>query len=310
MLRQILLTASRSDMLRSASTSLPIARSVVNRFVAGESIADAVGTTADVTAAGRLVSLDRLGDDVETTEAAVQTRDEYVDLIAALNANGLTAETEISVKLSALGQLLAHDGEQLALELAHSIADRAAKAGTQITLDMEDHTTTDSTLEILRALRAEFPDTGAVLQAYLYRSEADSKDLATLGSRVRICKGAYDEPDSVAFQSRHEIDLAFVRCCKVLMEGEGYPMIATHDPTLIEISQALAIHNDRPKGSYEHQMLYGVHLEEQERLVREGERLRIYVPYGSDWYGYLMRRMAERPRNLSLLAKSVTGGGQ
>jgi proline dehydrogenase len=307
-LRQALLIASRSSILRSASTSVPLARSIGNRFVAGETIADAVGATADVTATGRLVSLDRLGDETESVEQARSARDEYVDLIAALHANGLTAETELSVKLSALGQLLPQDGEKIALELAHSIAARAAQAGTAVTLDMEDHTTTDSTLGILRALRTEFPDTGGVLQAYLYRSEADCKDLATLGSRIRICKGAFDEPESVAYQSRHEIDLAFVRCIKVLMEGDGYPMVATHDPTLVEISQALAIHKDRPKGSYEHQMLYGVHLLEQDRLVREGERLRVYVPYGSDWYGYLMRRMAERPRNLSLMARSVAGG--
>ena len=160
---------------------------------------------------------------------------------------------------------------------------------------MEDHTTTDSTLGILRELRKDFPETGAVLQAYLHRTEADCRDLAYEGSRVRLCKGAYNEPESVAFQDKHDVDKSYVRCLKVLMAGQGYPMIATHDPRMVDIAGALATRNGRAQGSYEYQMLFGIRPDEQKRLADAGEKVRVYVPYGQEWYGYLMRRLAERP---------------
>ena len=213
------------------------------------------------------------------------------------------------MKLSAVGQALPGDGQRIALDNAHAIATRAAEVGTTVTLDMEDHTTTDSTLGILRELRTDFPSTGAVIQAYLHRSEGDCRDLATPGSRVRLCKGAYREPENVAFVDKAEIDKAYVRCMKILMQGEGYPMFATHDPRLIEIGGALAVRNDRQPGTYEFQMLYGIRPEEQERLAAQGERMRVYVPYGDEWYGYLVRRLAERPANLSLLARSLVSKG-
>lgn len=306
MLRRLLMAASRSEKMEDLSTSLPMTRQFVRRFVAGDDVADAVGTTADIAATGRLVSLDRLGEEVERLTEAEEARDAYLEVLGSLAANGLTGDAELSLKLSNVGQALPTDGEKIALEFAHEIAACATEYGTTITLDMEDHTTTDSTLGILRALRDEFPQTGAVLQASLFRSEADCLDLAYEGSRIRLCKGAYHEPESVAFQSRHEIDLAFVRCAKLLMEGSGYPMIATHDPRLIEIAQALAIHNDRPRSSYEFQMLFGVRPQEQERLAKEGEKMRVYVPYGPDWYGYMIRRMAEKPSNTALLARSLS----
>ena len=177
--------------------------------------------------------------------------------------------------------------------------------GTTITVDMEDHTTTDATLAAVRTLREDYPWVGAVLQAYLFRTEQDCKDLAYEGSRVRLCKGAYAEPDSVAYTRRHDIDLAYVRCMKILMNGDGLPMLATHDPRLIEIGRAVAVHADRPPGGYELQMLLGVRPVEQARLAESGETVRVYVPYGHDWYGYMVRRMAEKPANLSLALKSI-----
>lgn len=306
MLRQLLIAASNNEKLKELSTSVPLTRQVVRRFVAGDDVADAVGATADLVATGRYVTLDHLGEEVLRLDDAERARDSYLELLDSLQGNGLTGEAELSLKLSSVGQSLPTDGEKISLEFSHEIAARAAQYGTTITLDMEDHTTTDSTLGILGALREEFPKTGAVLQASLFRTEADCQDLAQEGSRIRLCKGAYSEPESVAYQSRHEIDLSFVRCSKVLMEGSGYPMIATHDPRLIEIAQALAIHNDRPKSSYEFQMLFGVRPQEQERLAKEGETVRVYVPYGEDWYGYLVRRMAEKPSNTVLFAKSLS----
>ena len=171
---------------------------------------------------------------------------------------------------------------------------------------MEDHTTTDSTLAILRELRKDFPETGAVLQAYLHRTEADCRALAYEGSRVRLCKGAYQEPETVAFQSRLDVDKSYVRCLKVLLAGQGYPMIATHDPRMIEIASSLASRYGRAQGSYEFQMLYGIRPDRAEAPGRERARpMRVYIPYGYEWYGYLMRRLAERPQNLSFFVKSL-----
>lgn len=309
MLRSVLLSASRSERLRQVASDAPPARAMVDRFVAGETTDDAVRATTELVGSGRLVTIDHLGEDTLDLEQASRTRDAYLELLDALGAAGLTASAEVSVKLSAVGQALGADGEKIALENAHAIADKAASLGTTVTLDMEDHTTTDSTLGILRDLRADFPTTGAVIQAYLHRSETDCRDLATPGSRVRLCKGAYSEPQSVAYVDKAEIDKAYVRCMKILMQGEGYPMLATHDPRLVEIGGALAIRNDREPGSYEFQMLYGVRPDEQQRLTDQGDRMRVYVPYGTEWYGYLVRRLAEKPGNLSLLARALVSKG-
>jgi proline dehydrogenase len=204
------------------------------------------------------------------------------------------------VKLSAVGQSLS---DELALEGARTICLAAQAAGTTVTLDMEDHTTTERTLATLQTLRREFPGTGAVLQSYLHRTEQDCRDLAVAGSRVRLCKGAYREPASVAFQSRNEVDRSYVRCLKVLMAGPGYPMVATHDPRLVAITAELA--KDRAAGTYEYQMLYGIRPQEQARLAARGETVRVYIPYGDQWYGYLMRRLAERPANLGFFLRAL-----
>ena len=225
----------------------------------------------------------------------------YLDVLAALAQRGLTRHAEVSVKLSAIGQALPQQGDKIALENARTICRAARNAGTTVTLDMEDHTTTDATLATLRELRKDFPETGAVVQAYLRRTESDCRALAYEGSRVRLCKGAYDEPESVAFQSTLDVDKSFVRCLKVLLAGQGYPMIATHDPRMVKIASTLASRNNREAGSYEFQMLYGVRPEEQRRLTGAGETVRVYVPYGAEWYGYLMRRLAERPAEPDIL---------
>ena len=309
MLRSMLLSASRSDRLKQVASDAAPARAMVDRFVAGEGTEDAVRAASTLIDSGRLVTIDHLGEDTLDVAQATATRDAYLTLLDALAAADLTDGAEVSVKLSAVGQALPGDGQRIALDNAHAIATRAAEVGTTVTLDMEDHTTTDSTLGILRELRTDFPSTGAVIQAYLHRSEGDCRDLATPGSRVRLCKGAYREPENVAFVDKAEIDKAYVRCMKILMQGEGSPMFATHDPRLIEIGGALAVRNDRQPGTYEFQMLYGIRPEEQERLAAQGERMRVYVPYGDEWYGYLVRRLAERPANLSLLARSLVSKG-
>ena len=309
MLREALLSMSRSEKLKQVASDAPPARAMVDRFVAGERTEDAVRATSELVASGRLVTIDHLGEDTLDLAQAAATRDAYLTLLDALGAAGLTDRAEVSVKLSAVGQALPGDGEKIARDNALAICERAAALGTTVTLDMEDHTTTDSTLGILRELRQDFPGTGGVLQAYLRRTEGDCRDLATEGSRVRLCKGAYNEPESVAFTDRAEVDRAYVRCTKILMQGDGYPMLATHDPRLVEIGGALAVRNDRQPGSYEFQMLYGIRPDEQVRLSAQGERVRVYLPYGDEWYGYLVRRLAEKPTNLALLLRALVSKG-
>jgi proline dehydrogenase len=303
MLRSSLLLASRSAGARRLVESTPLTRPVVERFVAGADVSSAIRATAEVLGDGRLVTLDHLGEDTVEESQANDTVEAYLTLLAELESHGLTEGAEVSVKLSAVGQSLPVDGEKIALENARRICTAAAVVGTTVTLDMEDHTTTDSTLAILRELRVDFPWVGAVLQAYLRRTEQDCRDLAYTGSRVRLCKGAYQEPASVAYQDKHDVDRSYVRCLKVLMEGAGYPMVASHDPRLIAIAADLA--SARSKDSYEFQMLYGIRPEEQKRIAAEGNRMRVYVPYGDEWYGYFMRRLAERPANVAFFVRSL-----
>jgi len=305
MLRQVLLSASRSDRLRTVVEKAPLSRAVVARYVAGGATEDAVRASRELADDGLNVTIDHLGEDTTDRAEADQVAQAYLTLLSALDAAGLTQRAEVSVKLSAVGQALPVDGEKIALDNARAITAAARDVGTTVTLDMEDHTTTDSTLGILAELRQDFPQTGAVLQAMLRRSEADCRDLATAGSRVRLCKGAYDEPDSVAFTSGTDIDRSYVRCLKALMAGSGFPMVATHDPRLVEIAGALATRFGRGQGSYEYQMLYGVRPDEQRRLAAAGETVRVYVPYGDEWYGYLVRRLAERPANLTFFLRSL-----
>ncbi|MDJ0341642.1 proline dehydrogenase family protein [Streptomyces sp. H10-C2] len=304
MLGPVLLAASRSDRMRRIVAAAPITRPVVNRFVAGDELHPAMDTVRELTASGLEVTLDHLGEDVTDRDTANATRDAYLSLLRALETEGLGTRAEVSVKLSAFGQALPGGGHDIALENVREVAELATVIGTTVTLDMEDHTTVDSTLAILAELRQEHPDTGAVIQSYLFRTEDDARKLAVAGSRVRLVKGAYDEPASVAFQSKAEVDTAYVRVLKILMEGEGYPMVGSHDPRLIAIAQELAARYGRKPGSYEFQMLYGIRTAEQRRLADDGERMRIYVPYGADWYGYFMRRLAERPANLAFFLRS------
>lgn len=296
---------ARSARVKQVVSTMPVSAAIVRGYVPGESTRSAVEATAGLVRDGLQVTLDHLGEDTLDVERAEATTQAYVDLLAELSAAGLTRHAEVSVKLTAIGQSLPDQGPKIALENARIICRAARNAGTTVTLDMEDHTTTETTLGALRELRKDFPETGAVLQAYLHRTEDDCRQLSYEGSRVRLCKGAYDEPGEVAYTDRIEVDRSYVRCLKVLLGGEGYPMIATHDPRLVRIASTLAGRYGRRPGSYEFQMLYGIRPEEQLRLAESGETVRVYVPYGVEWYGYLMRRLAERPQNLSFFVKSL-----
>ncbi|PZG41198.1 proline dehydrogenase [Spongiactinospora gelatinilytica] len=306
MLGSLLLAGSRSRLVRRAVSGFPPSRRVVGRFVAGDDTAAAVAAARRLTGAGLTVTIDHLGEETHDAGAAAQAAKAYVILLDALAALGQGGGAEVSVKPSAVGQALGPDGDAIALDHAREICSAARAAGTTVTLDMEDHTTVDSTLGILRELRADFPGTGVAVQSYLFRTEADCRDLAGEGSRVRLVKGAYAEPPSVAHQKKDDVDRAYVRCLRILMAGKGYPMVATHDDRLISISESLAARFGRERGDYEYQMLYGIRTDRQAALAEAGHTVRVYVPYGDDWYGYFMRRLAERPANLAFFLRSLT----
>jgi|tagenome__1003787_1003787.scaffolds.fasta_scaffold20943026_2 proline dehydrogenase len=302
-LRSLILAAAGNDVIRRAVATAPVSRDVVRRFVAGETTADAIGVTRELVSAGLTVTLDYLGEDTTDSALAEQTVRAYEELLGALADADLAARAEVSVKLSAVGQLL---DEDLALDNAGRICAAAQRCGTTVTLDMEDHTTTDSTLRVLAQLRRTWPWVGAVVQSYLHRTESDCARLAGAESRVRLCKGAYAEPADVAFADGLDVDRSYVRCVNVLLAGDGYPMFATHDPRLVPIIDARADFHGRKPGSFEYQMLYGIRPEEQRRLAALGHTVRVYVPYGVQWYGYLMRRLAERPANTAFFLRALT----
>jgi proline dehydrogenase len=307
-LRRLLLAASASPRLRQLIMAASQTRAIVDSYVAGETADDAVRVTRALRAAGLLVTLDYLGEDTKDAAQATAVVDEYVQLLGKLAAEGLTqgAAAEVSVKPTAVGLFL---GPDIAADNIARICAAAVQAGTTVTLDAEEHEAIEPTLRIGAQLRAEFGDLGNVVQACLRRSEADCRTLAARGVRVRLCKGAYSEPESVAFTARHDVDLSYARCLKALMNGPGYPMVATHDPRLIEITGSLALLTGRAPDSFEYQMLYGIRPAEQRRLAGTGARMRVYVPYGGDWYGYLVRRLAERPGNLAFFLRSLRSKG-
>jgi len=288
-LRRTLLAASGSDRMRRMIVSAPYTRDVVARYVAGEDAAAAVEATRRLQASGLAVSLDYLGEDTTSQEHAAAVADEYVTLLGRLGAGGLSRDggAEVSVKPTAVGLHLPEHGEKTAAAHIERICVAARAAGTMVTVDMEDHTHVDATLRIVRDLRSDYPDLGCVIQSQLRRSAADCRALAYAGSRVRLCKGAYDAPPEEAFGSRAEVDRSYARCLRILMAGAGYPITG------------------RGGAGFEYQMLYGIRPAEQLRLAATGAKVRVYLPYGSDWYGYLVRRLAERPANLAFFLRSL-----
>ncbi|MFJ4778430.1 proline dehydrogenase family protein [Streptomyces sp. NPDC088762] len=304
MLGPVILAASRSATMRRIVSAAPVTKPVVNRFIPGETVDQVIPIVERLTRSGLEVTLDVVGEDITEVAQSHAARDAYLQLIERLADLGLGERAEMSVKLSMFGQAL-EGGHELALANVRPVVEAAAAIGTTVTLDAEDHTTLDSMFAIHEELRRDFPQTGCVIQAYLFRTEADARRLAAAGSRVRIVKGAYKEPAEVAYQDKSEIDRAYVRIMKILMEGEGYPMIGSHDPRLIAIAQELARSAGRKLDEYEFQMLYGIRSEEHLRLAAEGHRMRVYTAYGTDWYGYFMRRLAEKPANLLFFVRSM-----
>jgi proline dehydrogenase len=311
--RPAILAASRVHGLRQTAERMPVTRTVVHRFVPGETVHDAMNSVATLRDSGRFVSIDYLGEDVTDTAAAETTVQAYLGLLDALGDRADHHEDprrlEVSLKLSALGQALPRDGEKIALENAHTICTKARDVGAWVTVDAEDHTTTDSTLSIVRELRTDFDWLGTVLQAYLRRTYADCEEFAASGARIRLCKGAYDEPAAVAYRDRDDVTDSYLRCLQVLMRGSGYPMVASHDPTVIEAVPGVVRETGRGVDDFEYQMLYGIRDAEQVRLVGAGHHVRVYVPFGTQWYGYFVRRLAERPANLTFFLRALAERG-
>nr|NLI51590.1 proline dehydrogenase [Propionibacterium sp.] len=306
MLRSTLLAVSRNDAVRRAMVAFPPTRHVVERFVAGETVDDCLRAVRGLADAGLLATIDHLGEDTTTEAQATATTEAYLTLLERLSAEGPTGVAEVSVKLTAVGLALP-GGAEIATRNVQRICAAAGAVGTTVTIDMEDHTTTDATLALVDRVRVDYPETGTVLQAYLHRTPADCRRYATAGSRIRLCKGAYDEPASVAIRDRAGVDAAYLACLRILMKGEGYPMVASHDPHMIEAALGYAELVGRGPDEYELQMLYGIRADEQRRLAALGHRVRVYVPYGTDWYGYFTRRLAERPANLLFFGRALVG---
>ncbi|MFI5719928.1 proline dehydrogenase family protein [Nocardia sp. NPDC051750] len=312
-LRPAILAAAGSDRVKQTLTTSPVSAPMVRRFVPGETRSALVAAARELLSSGRAVSVDFLGEYTTDRAQAESAVAEYLALIndlAALDTGAVpsgAAPLEVSVKLSALGQSVGADGPALAVENLRVLCTKAAEAGVWVTVDAEDHTTTASTLAAIRQVRPEFPWLGTVVQAYLYRSEDDCRDLANAGARVRLCKGAYREPETVAYQRRADVDSAYLRCLRALMSGAARPLVASHDPALIAAAADLAAHTGRGPGELEYQMLYGIRADEQLRLAGRGDFVRVYVPYGTQWYGYLMRRLAERPANLTFFLRALAG---
>ena len=313
MLRSALLAAAASERVRELVTTTQVGSGLAHRYVAGESSEDAVAVVRALRAEGLLVTLDYLGEDASDALRAAANGAQYVHLLRKLAVEGLTkgGAVEVSVKATAVGLMVGAEGspvpsvlgERVATEQLERIAAAASGAGTTVTIDAENYQTVDATLRIASSLRERFPAVGSVIQAALRRTEADAARLAAPGTRVRLCKGAYAEPASEAFDVRHNVDKSFARCLRILMSGPGYPMVATHDSRLVAITRSLGL--ERSPESFEYQMLYGVRPDEQRRLAAAGAKVRVYVPYGGDWYPYLVRRLAERPANLALFLRSL-----
>ena len=303
MLRRAFLTASNSRILRRAATDLPLARDVARRFVAGETLEDALAVTEKLNRQGMTVTLDYLGESVRDADVARAASAVYVDALAEIERRGL--ECGVSLKPTALGLDVSRD---LCHELVAAVCARAEKGGEHVTIDMEGSDYTQATVDLVLALRAEgYANVGCAVQSYLKRTADDVAKLVASGASLRLCKGAYAEPEAIAYQDDREVTTNYARLAETLMRSGTYARIATHDHRLIHHVRNLARRYQMTPDEYEFQMLYGVREPLQKQLIDEGYRLRIYVPFGSEWYPYLVRRIAERPANVVFFARALTG---
>ncbi len=306
--RNLFLYLSRSHWLRRAVTDIPIAYHFASRFTAGETADEAVATLCELCAGNLLCTVDILGEEVSTKDEAQRARDAYLDLLDKLYAAG--TGSDISLKLTQLGLDL---GLDLCVQSVGAVVARAQELAIFVCIDMEDSPRTEATLEVWRRLHAEYDNVGIVIQSYLYRSEEDVSALCEAGATVRLCKGAYKESAAVAFQEKSKVDANLIRLMRLMLDRtmampaseRPYMAMATHDEKMIAATKAYAAELGVPREAYEFQMLYGIRRDLQDALAAEGYRMRVYVPFGAEWFPYYMRRMAERPANVWFILKTL-----
>jgi proline dehydrogenase len=301
--KSLLLYLSNSEGFKNFLTRFKSFNNVTHRFVAGENLSDAVEAIRHLNQKNISASFDHLG---ESISSEAETREEVKEYLRVLdNIAGNALDSNVSVKLTQLGLDVSHE---LCYENTRTIVEAAGRYQNFVRIDMEDSTKTDGTLEIFYRLRREFENVGIVIQSYLYRSEKDIEDSLKIGARIRLCKGAYKEPESVAFPEKSDVDANYVKLMKILLASGIYHGIATHDEKMLAATKQFAAENAITPDKYEFQMLYGVRRDLQDKLVSEGYRMRVYVPYGRYWYPYFMRRLAERPANVWFVLKNMMKG--
>jgi proline dehydrogenase len=282
-----------------------VARRMARRFVAGETLDEGLAAAREMNEKGLMVSLDLLGESVHDEVTAISATDAYVNLLQAIHKN--TLDANISVKPTQLGLDIS---EQLCADNLRRMLTTAQECGTSVNIDMESSKYTDATIKIFRQLSQEFDNVSTVIQSYLRRSEADMTHLADEGSTVRLCKGAYKEPPDVAFPEKVDVDANYVKLMQAYMADDNrqkgaYLKVATHDPNMIDATLQYVKEHNIPVDQFEFQMLYGIRTKTQFELHEQGYQMRVYIPYGTEWYPYFMRRLAERPANLWFLLKNV-----
>jgi proline dehydrogenase len=302
-LRALLLELAKSSRLRRWITSNGTTRRLAQRFVPGEDLALAIEAARRCNRAGMPASLDHLGENVVTREDAERARRAYTDALDKIAAENLDAN--VSLKLTHLGLDL---GDEFCAEQLRIVTQRATALRNFVRVDMEGSAYTDRTLRIVERARAETDAVGTVIQAYLYRSEKDIQDLLRIGCRIRLVKGAYKEPSQIAFLRKRDVDANYVKLMRLLLPSGIYHAMATHDPNMIDATTRFATERGIARDKFEFQMLYGIRTDLQSRLVREGYRVRVYIPFGRDWFPYFMRRLAERPANLLFFARNLLRG--
>jgi proline dehydrogenase len=299
-MRALLLYLSESKRLAPMIMHSRVSRRVARRFVAGETLDDAIAAARAVNRAGQSATLDLLGENVTDEAGARRAADSYLAMFDRIEREKLHAN--VSLKLTQLGLDLS---EPLCEELVEKIVEHATSQGNFVRIDMEGSAYTQRTIEITKRVRAKYKGVGTVAQSYLHRTEQDVKDLLTVGCRIRLCKGAYKEPPEIAFPNKADVDANYVKLMKLLLVSGIYHGIATHDPAMVRATKDFVREKNIARDQFEFQMLYGIRTDLQRKLVREGYRLRVYIPFGTDWFPYFMRRLAERPANLVFFLRSL-----
>lgn len=303
MMKRILLYMSEQPKLQKLAVNMKVSRRTARRFVAGDTVDEAVAGVLELNRKGFNATLDYLGEHITTKEEATVATQEYLKALDTLSRS--KANSNVSLKLTQFG--LAID-EELCRQNVESIVRKARELDNFVRIDMEGSDCTDSTLRVFTALRSIYDNVGIVVQAYLFRTEKDILDVLKLKSRVRLCKGAYKEPPEISFAKKSDTDKNFVKLMQILLKSGIYHGIATHDPEMIRATKEFEAAEKIGKERFEFQMLYGIRRDLQDQLLREGYNVRIYVPYGKQWYSYLMRRMAERPANLLFVIRNLFRG--